>query len=68
VVVHVGEDYSGAALATPDGKLAWVFGREATMAPERYDALVAKLAAQGIDVSALRAVPQLTSAASTGAP
>jgi apolipoprotein D and lipocalin family protein len=68
VVVHVDEDYSGAALATPDGKLAWVFGREPTMKRERYDALVAKLAVQGIDVSALRGVPQLTSAASTGAP
>jgi apolipoprotein D and lipocalin family protein len=59
VVVHVDDDYRGAALATPDRKLAWVFGREPTMDSARYQALVAKLAAQGVDVSALRAVPQV---------
>jgi apolipoprotein D and lipocalin family protein len=59
VVVHVDDDYQGAVLATPDRKLAWVFGREATMDPARYEALVAKLAAQGVDRSALRMVPQV---------
>lgn len=59
VVVHVDDDYRGAALATPDRKLAWVFGREPTMDSARYQALVAKLAAQGVDGSALRAVPQV---------
>lgn len=59
VVVHVDEDYRGAALTTPDRKLAWVFGREPTMDPARQQALVAILAAQGVDVSALRAVPQV---------
>jgi apolipoprotein D and lipocalin family protein len=59
VVVHVDDDYQGAALATPDRKLAWVFGREATMGAARYDALLGKLAAQGVDASALRMVPQV---------
>lgn len=59
VVVHVDDDYQGAALATPDRKLAWVFGREPVMDPARYDALVARLAARGVDVSAMRPVPQV---------
>jgi len=59
VVVHVDDDYEGAALATPDRKLAWVFGREPTMDAARYDALVAKLVERGVDASALRAVPQV---------
>jgi apolipoprotein D and lipocalin family protein len=59
VVVHVDDDYQGAALATPDGKLAWVFGRGPTMDPARYEALVARLAAQGVDASTIRMVPQV---------
>jgi apolipoprotein D and lipocalin family protein len=59
VVVHVDDDYRGAALTTPDRTLAWVFGREPTMDAARHQALVAILAAQGVDVSALRAVPQV---------
>ena len=59
VVVHVDDDYQGAALATPDRKLAWVFGREPTMDPARYAALVAKLVEQGVDASALQPVPQV---------
>jgi len=59
VVVHVDADYQGAALATPNRKLAWVFGREPTMAATRFDALVAKLAEQGVDASALQRVPQV---------
>lgn len=59
VVVHVDDDYQGAALATPDRKLAWVFGREATMDSARYDALLARLVAQGVDPSTLRMVPQV---------
>ena len=62
VVVHVDDDYRGAALATPDRKLAWVSGREPTMEPARFDALVAKLAARGVDTSALQPVPQVAPA------
>jgi apolipoprotein D and lipocalin family protein len=59
VVVHVDDDYQGAALATPDRKLAWVFGREPTMDAARFDALVAKLVERGVDASTLQAVPQV---------
>ncbi|MCE2943958.1 MAG: lipocalin family protein [Lysobacteraceae bacterium] len=59
VVVHVDDDYRGAALVTPDRKLAWVFGREPTMESSRYEALLDRLAAQGVDRNALRPVPQV---------
>lgn len=59
VVVHVDDDYQGAALATPDGKLAWVFGRQPTMDAGRYESLLARLAGQGVDVAMMRKVPQL---------
>jgi apolipoprotein D and lipocalin family protein len=59
VVVHVDDDYQGAALATPDRKLAWVFGREPTMDAARYEALVARLVERGVDASTLQMVPQV---------
>ena len=59
VVVHIDDDYQGAALATPDRKLAWIFGREPTMDPARFDALVAKLTERGVDSAALQRVPQV---------
>jgi len=59
VVVHVDDDYQGAALATPNRKLAWVFSREPTMDAARFDALVAKLAERGVDTSKLQPVPQV---------
>lgn len=62
VVVHVDPDYQSAALATPDGKLAWIFGRSAVMAPERRAALVARLRAAGADVAGLADVPQVAHA------
>ena len=59
VVVHVDDDYQAAALATPDRKLAWIFGRDPTLTPARYAAMVSALAAQGVDAAALQPVPQL---------
>jgi apolipoprotein D and lipocalin family protein len=59
VVVRVDDDYQAAALATPDRKLAWVFGRGPTLDPVRYEAMVSALAAQGVDTSTLQPVPQL---------
>lgn len=59
VVVNVDDDYQAAALATPDGKLAWVFSRDPAMKPTRYEAQVANLAAQGVDTTTLRQVPQV---------
>ncbi len=63
VIVHIDDDYQGAALVTPNRKLAWVFGREPTMAPERYEALVAKLAENGVDTAKLQRVPQVPAGA-----
>ena len=59
VVVHIDEDYRGAALVTPNRKLAWIFGREPTMHPSRYAALMDHLVAQGVDRNAIRPVPQM---------
>jgi apolipoprotein D and lipocalin family protein len=67
MVVKVDEDYDGAALMSPDGSLAWVFGRAPVMQPERYDALVATLKANGVDTSIMRKVPQVDDAASAPA-
>ena len=58
VIVHVDDDYAGAALATPNRKLAWIFGRSPQMTAERRTRLVTQLAAAGVDVSRLRDVPQ----------
>ena len=59
VIVHVDDDYQGAALASPDRKLAWVFSREPTMDTAHFDALLAKLAERGVDATALKLVPQV---------
>ncbi len=59
VVVHVDADYAGAALATPDRKLAWIFGREPVMDSDRYESLQRRLADAGVDVEAMRPVPQV---------
>jgi apolipoprotein D and lipocalin family protein len=59
VVIHVDADYAGAALATPDRKLAWIFGREPVMEAARFEALQQQLADAGIDIGAMRKVPQL---------
>lgn len=58
MVVKVDDDYQGAALMSPDGSLAWVFGREPVMPPERYAALVDTLKANGVDTSIMQKVPQ----------
>lgn len=59
VVVHVDADYAGAVLATPDRRLAWVFGRDPQMPPERRARLLDHLAAAGVDITRLRDVPQM---------
>ncbi len=66
VVVHVEPDYQGAALATPDGKLAWIFGRTPTMAADRKAALIGHLRTAGVDVTRLADVPQIAGQAPGG--
>ena len=59
VVVQVDDDYQGAALMSPDASHAWVFGRTPLMQPERYDALIATLKANGVDTGIMQKVPQV---------
>jgi apolipoprotein D and lipocalin family protein len=58
VVLHVDDDYQGAVLTTPNRRLAWVFGRTPVMDSARYQALLDRLAAQGVDITQMRQVPQ----------
>ncbi len=59
VIVAVPADYRYAAVATPDGKLAWIFSRQPTLSPLDYTAAEAALKMQGIDTSRLVRVPQV---------
>ena len=58
-VLDVAPDYSTALLATPDRKLAWIFSREPVMDEARLAALATRIAAHGVDRTALRRVPQV---------
>lgn len=62
IVVKVDDDYQGAALMSPDGSLAWVFGRTPVMQPERYNTLIATLKENGVDTRIMQKVPQLADA------
>ncbi|MCZ8061773.1 lipocalin family protein [Silanimonas sp.] len=59
VVIHVDADYEGAALVTPNRELAWIFGRQPTMEAARYESLVERLVAQGVERNSLQLVPQV---------
>jgi apolipoprotein D and lipocalin family protein len=58
VILAVSPDYRSAAVATPDAKLAWIFSRGPTLSQADYDAAVAVLKRNGVDVSKLARVPQ----------
>lgn len=58
VILEVSPDYRFAAVATPDAKLAWIFSRGPTLPQADYDAAVAVLKRNGVDVSKLAKVPQ----------
>ena len=57
-VLDVAPDYSTALLATPDRKLAWIFSREPVMDDATLAGLATRIAAHGVDRTALRRVPQ----------
>ncbi len=57
-VLEVSPDYSSAILATPNRKLAWVFSREPVIGDAPLAGLKARLGTFGVDVSAMRRVPQ----------
>jgi apolipoprotein D and lipocalin family protein len=58
IVVDFAPDYSWAALATPDRKLAWVFSRTPTMEKADYQRAVDALVRVGVDPAKLAMVPQ----------
>ena len=58
-VLEVAPDHSTALLATPDRKLAWIFSREPVMDDATLAVQATRLAAYGVDRSALRRVPQV---------
>lgn len=52
-VVDLDEQYQLAAVSEPGRKYLWILARTPQVSPAAYDALLARLAAQGLDVSKL---------------
>ena len=57
LIVYLDEDYQTTIIGVPDRDYAWIMARSKTLPEERYQQLVAHLAATGHDVSRLRRVP-----------
>jgi len=57
LIVDLDEDYQTTIIGVPDRKYAWIMARSKTLPEKRYDALVARLAETGHDISKLRRVP-----------
>lgn len=58
LVLELDPDYRWAVVGTPNRQLAWVLARERSLAPEVYDAILTRAAAQGIPREAFALVPQ----------
>jgi apolipoprotein D and lipocalin family protein len=52
-IVGLGEDYGYAVVGHPSRDYLWILSRQTTMAPERYDAIVRALQAQGYETARL---------------
>ncbi|QHI99051.1 hypothetical protein GT347_14295 [Xylophilus rhododendri] len=57
-IAHVEPDYSQTIVAREKRDYVWIMARTPTIPEERYQALVARVAAMGYDVSKLQRVPQ----------
>jgi apolipoprotein D and lipocalin family protein len=57
-ILYVDPDYQYALLGSPDKSLGWVYARSPDIDDATYHALLARLDAQGYDVSRLRRIPQ----------
>lgn len=57
-VIDLDPDYRLAAVSEPERKFLWVLSRTPKVAPEAYEALRARLAAQGFDLSRLEMTRQ----------
>ena len=52
-VIDLDQDYTLAAVSEPKREYLWILSRTPTVAPEAYDALLKRLAAQGLDMKRL---------------
>ena len=59
-ILRLKDDYTTAAVGSPDRKTLWILHRQPTMSPDEYAALVASLNADGFPTARLERVPQLT--------
>ena len=59
LIVRLADDYSSTVISVPSKNLIWILTRNATLADEQYDAIVADLEADGYPVAKLRRVPQV---------
>lgn len=57
-VIDLDPDYRLAAVSDPDREYLWILSRTPTVEKASFDALVARIAAQGLDVARLEATPQ----------
>jgi apolipoprotein D and lipocalin family protein len=57
-VIDLDRDYQLAAVSEPGREYLWILARTPTVTPAAYDALVARLARQGFEVSKLVRTPQ----------
>jgi apolipoprotein D and lipocalin family protein len=58
-ILHVDNQYREAIVGTPDRKYLWLLARTATVAPARYEGLVAQAKQLGFDISQLIKDPQI---------
>lgn len=57
-VIDLDPDYQLAAVSEPGRDYLWILSRTPQISPARYQALLARLAAQGLDISRLEVTPQ----------
>lgn len=58
VITYVGDNYDTAIVARSARDYAWILARSPSIPKSKYQALVARIAALGYDMSQLRKVPQ----------
>jgi apolipoprotein D and lipocalin family protein len=57
-VVDLDPDYQLSAVSEPRREYLWILSRTPRVEPERYEALLQRLAAQGLDITRLERTPQ----------
>lgn len=57
-IIDLDSDYSLAAISEPTRQYLWVLSRTPKVAPAAYDALLARLRAQGFDTKSLKSTPE----------